>query len=210
MYLRDARNRLAALKRLGITDPDKIPTDGKPFTLIEDVDPTTFVLSKNVRRRHLTSEQKRDAIAAFLKAAPEVSNRTVAKELGVSDKTVGAERKELEGRAEIPHVEKRNDSVGRKQPADKPKPDVPKPIEADPPRPTSFDRLLAKLTALKKEAENIVVLVPLVKEGDQEARAIVAAALKDIRNHIDAAMEIARTASVDDELSAMLEDEGES
>ena len=41
------------------------------------------MLSRNVHRRHLTSEQKRQAIAAYIKADPTTSDRTVAKELGV-------------------------------------------------------------------------------------------------------------------------------
>ena len=36
--------------------------------------------------------------------------------LGVSDKTVGAVRKEMERRAEIPHVDVVTDTLGRKQP----------------------------------------------------------------------------------------------
>lgn len=126
LFLLDGRNRWAALQRLGITNPFRAPPGPreaiKPVCIIDGVDPTTFVLSANVHRRHLTSGQKRAAIEAYLKADPTVSDRQVAKELGVSDKTVGAERKDLEGRAEIPHVETRTDSAGRSQPAKKPKP----------------------------------------------------------------------------------------
>ena len=105
-----------------------------------DVDPTTFVLSMNVHRRHLTSAQKRDAIAAFIKADPTTSDRTVAKDLGVSDKTAGKVRADLEARAEIPHVSTRTDSAGRKQPATKRKP-TPKPKATPKPEPIHEDTI---------------------------------------------------------------------
>ena len=60
------------------------------------INPVTYVLSRNVHRRHLTSEQKREAIAAYLKADPTVSDLKVAKELGVSDKTAAKVRDDLE------------------------------------------------------------------------------------------------------------------
>jgi hypothetical protein len=71
----------------------------------------------NISRRHLTAEQKRDLIAKLLKANPEQSNRTIAKQVKADHKTVGSVRTELEGRGEVPHVETRTDSKGRKQPA---------------------------------------------------------------------------------------------
>lgn len=85
-----------------------------------DTDPVAYVISKNIHRRHLTAEQKRELIARLLKIIPEASDRQIAKQAKVSDKTVGAVRREKEARAEIPHVEKRTDTKGRKQPAKKP------------------------------------------------------------------------------------------
>ena len=41
-----------------------------------------------MHRRHLTAEQKREMIAKVLKAQPEKSNRTIAKQTKVDDKTV--------------------------------------------------------------------------------------------------------------------------
>ena len=68
-----------------------------------------------------TSEQKRDLIGKLLKANPEASDRTIAKQTKVDNKTVAKARAKLEGREEIPHVEKRTDASGRKQPSAKPK-----------------------------------------------------------------------------------------
>jgi hypothetical protein len=86
-----------------------------------DIDPYTFVLSANMHRLHLTADQKRDVIAKLLRAKPEISDRAIAKQTKVDHKTVGKARAELEGRGEIPHVEKRTDAKGRKQPSAKPK-----------------------------------------------------------------------------------------
>ena len=143
LYILDGRNRWAALQLLGYTDPSLAPkgkevdstvqvlaakkeyfhSSGKGGKIWQPwINPVTYVLSRNVHRRHLTSEQKRDAIAAYLKADPTVSNLKVAKDLGVSDKTAAKVRDDLERRSEIPNVSERTDSTGRKQPARKPKP----------------------------------------------------------------------------------------
>ena len=80
------------------------------------------MLSRNVTGATSTSEQKRQAIAAFIKADPTTSDRTVAKELGVDNETAAKVRADLEAREDIPHVPTRTDSAGRKQPATKRKP----------------------------------------------------------------------------------------
>lgn len=153
LSLLDGRNRLAALKLLGITDPNDAPKGrGTPERLVRyvrplmrtatfgrrglskpqwkaDVDPAKFVQSLNVYRRHLTSEQKRDVITAYLKIDPTASDRKIARKVGVDNKTAAKVRKEMEEREEIPHAETRTDSAGRKQPASKPgpRPDAPVP-----------------------------------------------------------------------------------
>jgi hypothetical protein len=108
----DGRNRYRACLAAGV-EPDIIKGDGA----IDD--PAAYVISANIRRRHLSAEQRRDLIAKLIKAQPEKSNRQIAKTAKVGDKTVGSVRRELEGRAEIPHVDKRADTKGRKQPAHK-------------------------------------------------------------------------------------------
>jgi len=87
-------------------DGGRSALDGTSLT----ADPYEYVLSANVHRRHLTGEQKRELIAKVLKAQPGSSNRKIAALTKVDDKTVGAVREKLEARAEIPHVDKRQDS----------------------------------------------------------------------------------------------------
>jgi hypothetical protein len=55
-----------------------------------------------------------------LKADPEKSDRAIAEQVGVDNKTVAKKREELEEREEIPHVERRTDKKGRKQQVKKP------------------------------------------------------------------------------------------
>jgi hypothetical protein len=91
------------------------------ITLDTSVDPYAYVISANIRRRHLSAEQQRELIAKLIKATPEKSDRQIAETVKVDHKTVGAVRAEQERRGEIPRVETRTDSKGRKQPRRKPR-----------------------------------------------------------------------------------------
>jgi hypothetical protein len=127
----DGRNRLDALELLGqeiffYRGKRKVFYRGQRylnchFRLIDDrsFDPYAYVISKNIHRRHLTAEQRRDLIAKVLKAKPDASNLQIAKQVKADDKTVAKVRSELESRSEIPNVETRTDSKGRKQQAHK-------------------------------------------------------------------------------------------
>jgi ParB-like chromosome segregation protein Spo0J len=85
----------------------------------DDAAARNYVISANIHRRHLSPEQRREIIAALLKAEPTKSDRTIAGTANVDHKTVGAVREQLEGRGEIPHVETTTDKAGRKQPKKK-------------------------------------------------------------------------------------------
>jgi hypothetical protein len=110
----DGRNRLRACTELGLPCPEEEVS-------VEDAEVEHFIDSLNLHRRHLTREQQREQIARRLKEDPAQSNREVARQTGASDKTVATVRDDLEGRAEIPHVDQRTDSQGRGQPANKPR-----------------------------------------------------------------------------------------
>jgi ParB-like chromosome segregation protein Spo0J len=110
----DGRNRYLACKRAGVIPAMLAVVDLEPDEVLD------YVLSLNLHRRHLTSEQKRAVIAAVLKQKPEQSDRQVGAKVGANHVTVGKVRKELEGRGEIIHVETREDTKGRKQQATKP------------------------------------------------------------------------------------------
>ena len=134
LWLVDGRNRLDVLQRLGLLSVDekgqlhlerKLGDCWYPFVHEDRRDPYDLVLSLNVHRRHLTSEQKRELIAALLKAKPEASNVTIAKQVKADDKTVAKARDGLESTLEIPRLEKTvgADGKARKRPVKiKPKP----------------------------------------------------------------------------------------
>jgi hypothetical protein len=127
--LLDGRNRLDALENFGYeirftdggiwcaTSEDR-ETVGIDLSSCR-TDPYGYVISANLRRRHLTAKQKRELIGKLLKAKPEASNVQIAKQVKADDKTVAKVRKELEVRSEIPNVETRTDTKGRKQPSTK-------------------------------------------------------------------------------------------
>lgn len=116
----DGRNRLAAMALVGILDAEALQKAANNGKIIWGEDtPEAFVVSANIRRRHLTGEQKRELIRKLVKAQPEKSDRQIAATAKVDHKTVAAVRTEVEGRGEIPHAETRTDSKGREQPATK-------------------------------------------------------------------------------------------
>jgi hypothetical protein len=106
----DGRNRYRACLNSGVAPI---------FHTFSGDDPFAFVISANIHRRHLTPKQKRDVIAELLKQNPERSNLATAKAAKADDKTVDSVRKELVSRSEIPNVETRTDTKGRKQPGSK-------------------------------------------------------------------------------------------
>jgi len=134
--LLDGRNRLDAMEAAGIPVWIK-RTEGAPWINYEitrngkrrtDVanepwdigdDPYAYILSANIHRRHLTAEQRRELIAKVIEAHPEKSDRQIAEMVKRDHKTVGSVRREQEDVGNIPHVEARTDTKGRKQPTKK-------------------------------------------------------------------------------------------
>jgi hypothetical protein len=106
----DGRNRYKAARSVGY--------QFKPYDFKERYgvrNPRAFVISANIRRRHLSTKRKQELLAELIKDDPTQSDRKIAATANVDNKTVAAVRNELEQREEIPHVETRTDSSGRKQ-----------------------------------------------------------------------------------------------
>jgi hypothetical protein len=134
--LLDGRNRLDALVLIGSLKAGKTGKGltGLRFTAggqhqmcchVQPGDPYEAVLSFNLRRRHLTGEQKREVIAKVLKAKPEASNNSIAAQVKADDKTVASVRRDLESNSETPNKTERTEADGRK--ARGRKPGTPKP-----------------------------------------------------------------------------------
>ena len=70
----------------------------------------------NIARRHLTQEEKREAIRKRLAETPEKSDSSLAKQLGVSDKTVTNVRREMETGSEIPSLKTSKGTDGKTYP----------------------------------------------------------------------------------------------
>jgi hypothetical protein len=118
--LLDGRNRLDALELLGretVYDHGGWPPGIYTTLHRSRLDPFAYVISKNIQRRHLTADQRRELIAKVLKAKPETSNRQIAAELKVDHKKVAAVRAEREATGEIPPVEKTRGKDGKARPS---------------------------------------------------------------------------------------------
>jgi hypothetical protein len=119
----DGRNRYAACHMVGRT-PTSREVDYSGAAL------EAFIVSANIHRRHLTPDERVAMLRAAIKAAPEKSDREIARETKVHHSTVAEHRKKLETTGGIPPVQKRKgkDSKTRKLPAKKPakKPTPPK------------------------------------------------------------------------------------
>src|SRR4051794_36767840 len=70
----------------------------------------------NLCRRQLTQAQTRELIAWELRRRPQMSDRGVARRIGVDHKTVGGVRRGLEGIGEIPQCDRKT-ADGRRYPA---------------------------------------------------------------------------------------------
>jgi N6-adenosine-specific RNA methylase IME4 len=111
----DGANRLRIAAGLGIRE---VPVEVRLGLSASEKEQLAEDL--NLHRRHLTREQMRLFIERRLARAPQQSDRTIASDLGVDHKTVGALRKDAERRGEIPHVDTRLDTRGRRQPVHRP------------------------------------------------------------------------------------------
>jgi hypothetical protein len=152
LFLLDGRNRLDAIEASGGNivvggTPGHDVTDLRGVLLNSDYwyvlppsgprgvnypDPYDYVISANILRRHLTTEQKRDLIAKLLKASPEKSNRAIGEMVKADKNKVKAVRNKLEATGEIAPVEKTVGKDGKARPATKKSIRKPEPVDAAP------------------------------------------------------------------------------
>jgi ParB-like chromosome segregation protein Spo0J len=113
----DGRNRYRACLAAGVKPTIERYEKGCP----ELKDPVAWVISSNLRRRHLTPEDKIKILAQLVAAHPEKSDRKLAKEAGVSHPTMAKARREAEATGKALPVAKRvgADGKARARPAKK-------------------------------------------------------------------------------------------
>src|SRR5262245_53773770 len=73
--LMDGRNRLEAAERVGMYDGNI------PMAFVHCSDPTSWIISLNIHRRHLTKQQQADLIVAAIKAGDEAKQKLTQNEL---------------------------------------------------------------------------------------------------------------------------------
>jgi len=93
----DGRNRYAAARAVGhnFSMDDFVQWEG---TLAEA---EAWVISTNLHRRQLTTKQKQDLITQMVRKNPGLSDREIARQIGVSNSTVGAARDRLVNSPEV-------------------------------------------------------------------------------------------------------------
>jgi len=104
----DGHHRLRACQELGITSYPTIVRSG-----LTEAEKRLHIRKINGARRHLNQEQKRELVRDQLAETPQMSNRYLASEIGVSDKTVASIRRDMESSAEIPQLSARVGADGK-------------------------------------------------------------------------------------------------
>jgi hypothetical protein len=119
-------------------------------------DPVAYVISKNIHRRHLTAEQRREIIAKLIAAQPEKSDRAIAEQAKIDKNVVSRVRKKAEATGAVAPVEKRTGKDGKARKAKKHRCEIDgKPVSQE-----TYDDYL-EVRELHRKAQ----------EAEQEARA---------------------------------------
>lgn len=119
----DGRHRLRIAIALGHA--------GVPVRVVDpDGDEVGYMIRMALRRRHLTTEQRKNLAATLLRNQPERSDRSVARETGISPTTVGDVRRDAETSGQLSKVDSRLGDDGRVRALPEPRP-VPV-VEVDP------------------------------------------------------------------------------
>ena len=92
----DGHHRLRACEELGITDYPKVVREG-----MRESEKRYHARSVNVNRRQLTRKQINDLVKEQLVETPELSDRQIAKDLGVNNSTVSRTRDKMEKSGEL-------------------------------------------------------------------------------------------------------------
>jgi len=153
----DGHHRARIAEALHVMCPRRVLPD------LSETEKRAHALAVNVHRRSLSQAQRRDLIAASVKADPDVSDREHARRTGASDKTVTSIRRDLESTAEIPQLDRTTGSDGKSRPASRPA--EPDPIEQAVSRYPALD-------AYRDQPERIATLAGALDGYSDEERPI--------------------------------------
>jgi hypothetical protein len=109
-------NVIDGFHRLSIAQALSLPLAEVPFRVVKGLslaEKQALAEALNTHRRHLSQAQKRELVIRKLQADPQRSDRDVAAEVAVSDKTVASVRQALESTAEIPQSATRKGKDGK-------------------------------------------------------------------------------------------------
>jgi hypothetical protein len=107
----DGRNRLDAAEDAGIEVADKEGALLVPHqTLPDNTDPYKFVISANIRRRHLSAEDRQRFLIELISRSPEKGDRKLADEVGVDHKVIGRARRKGNQLGRVPQL---NRTIGK-------------------------------------------------------------------------------------------------
>ncbi len=112
----DGYNRVKICEELNITDFPTICREG-----LTEEEKFTHARKLNLARRHLSQEQKRELIREQIKETPELSDRQMARDLGISHPTVGTVRREMEDAGEVVKFTTSTGPDGKKYPRERKK-----------------------------------------------------------------------------------------
>lgn len=110
----DGHHRSLIAAELGIDCPRRLVSG------LSEAEKVAHAIAVNAHRRHLTQQQKRDLLAASIKAEPEASDREHARLVGTSKNTAASVRTELESTGQIDQLTDRRGADGRVRPASQP------------------------------------------------------------------------------------------
>lgn len=107
----DGHHRLQICAELGITDFPKVIRAG-----MTESEKRTHARKLNMARRQLSQDQRRGLMRDTLFETPEISDRRIAKALGVSPTTVGTVRREMEESGELSKLDSSIGADGKERP----------------------------------------------------------------------------------------------
>ena len=183
----DGHHRVKACNELGIKEWPSVVRLG-----MDAQAKTLHAIKLNCARRHLTTAGKQTAIQKALHAAPEKSDRQLAKAIGVSHPTVATARKELEQKGDLVKFTTSTGADGKEYPrqverkASEPELPISQPriISIQVSAPSQVNRVAEKASAVLEAAQENPALSRLVDQMERSGK--VNAALRQV-NKLQAA-----------------------